>query len=126
MRDRLGVIRETVTSDFIEAEIGVDTNMLFTDFVKAMVIAYGSGSAAGNERIHKGPPGRMVWDDNLDGKHPSTAAYTTDYMPDEFNQTGNKFVDNAVSLMKRHYDNVLKDALASLPDSVFYGNVIVS
>lgn len=73
--------------------------------MKAMLIAEGAGSAAGGAPIHAGPPGRSVWDDDLSGKKPSTAK--SEYnLPGAFNQPGNHFIDNAVKLMKKHYDDI--------------------
>lgn len=95
LRERIGIVSETVANGVIEAEIGVDSNMLFVDFVKAMIIAYGSGNKVGNGSIEAGPTGREVWDDNVDGKKSSTAEGNW-LLPDEFNQRGNQFVDNAV------------------------------
>ena len=124
MRERLEVVNETVTDDYMEAKVGLDTNMLFTDLVKAMVITYGSGNKVGNGSIEAGPTGRMVWDDNVDGKHPSRADGNW-LLPDEFNQTGNHFIENSIKLMRKHYRDVLDEASASLPSSIFYKHVHV-
>lgn len=122
MRDRLEVVNETVTDEYIEAKVGLDTNMLFVDFVKAMIIAYGSGSRVGNGSIEAGPTGRIVWDDNVDGQKPSEAQGNW-LLPDEFNQRGNHFIENAVKLMRKHFNDVLNEAAATLPSSVFYSNL---
>lgn len=90
-----------------------------------MLISEGGGSAAGGSPIHAGPPGREVWDDDLSGKHPSRAKTEYD-LPDAFNQPGNHFVQNAVKLMEKHYNDILADLAASIPDAVFYNAVRVS
>lgn len=125
MRDRLEVIEEVVTDEYMEAKVGLDSNMLFTDFVKAMIVAYGSGSRVFNGSIEAGPTGRIVWDDNVDGKHPSRSA-TNYLLPLEFNQRGNAFVKNAILLMKIFFDDILAEAADNLPSSIFYKNVHVS
>lgn len=124
VRDKLEVIEEVVTDQYMEASVGLDANILFTDFVKAMIIAYGSGNKVGNGSIEAGPTGRTVWDDNVDGQAPSKAQGNW-LLPDEFNQTGNQFIRNATKLMRKHFDDVLAEASASLPSSVFYNNVQV-
>lgn len=124
-RSALKLVEEMITDDYLEAKVGFDANAAFTDFVKAMLISEGAGSAAGGEAIHAGPPGRSVWDDNLDGKHPSNAKSEYD-MPSGFNQPGNHFVANAVKLMKKHYDDIIANLASSIPSSVFASAVIVS
>ena len=96
MREKLDVVNELVTKDYMEASVGLDMNMLYTDFVKAMIVTYGSGSKVFNGAIEAGPTGRIVWDSNVDGKHPSEAQGNW-LLPDEFNQTGNQFIRNAVA-----------------------------
>lgn len=123
-----GLLKETyrvIASDYMEFEVGVPYDIAKTLFIKAMIIHEGSGSVVGNPPIFAGPPGAMVWDDNLDGLKQSTALGTW-LLPDEFNQKGNKFVENAVRRMKALFDEILDAACASLPSSIFYGNVTVS
>lgn len=124
VQDRLEVVNETVTDEYMEAKVGLDTNMLFVDQIKAMVVAYGSGNRAGNGPIEGGPTGRIVWDNNLDGQRPSEVDGNY-LLPLEFNQRGNNFIHNATKLMRKHFDDVLDEACSSLPSSVFYGNVHV-
>ena len=124
-REKLEVIEQTIADDVIESKVGFDRKGLFTSFVKAMIVSEGAGSAAGNAAIYAGPPGRMVWDNDMSSKHPSTAKSTYN-LPAGFNQEGNQFVSNAIRLMEKHYDNIIATAWASLPESIFYGNVSVS
>lgn len=60
--------------NFIDADIGADNGYGkgSYSYVRAMLIAYGSGSRAhgapdwrGHTAIHAGPRGRTVWDDDL-------------------------------------------------------------
>ena len=124
MKERQRVVSKVVTDEYIESKVGLDSNVAFEDFVKTMVVTYGSGNRVGNGSIEAGPPGRMVWDAGLDGKKPS-AAEGNWLLPDEFNQTGNHFIENSIKIMRKHYSDVLDEAAASLPSSVFYKNVHV-
>lgn len=110
---------------YMEFEAGVPYDVAENVLVKAMIIAVGSGDAVGNPAIQAGPPGREVWDGSMEGKRPSQAE-STYLLPAAFNQKGNEFVKNAVIRMKVFFDEILDAACATLPSSVFYGNVIVS
>lgn len=124
------MLRETyrvVANGYIEAEVGVPYEVSEGngyELVRAMLIAYGGGSAAGGEPITAGPHGRSVWNENLDGKHPSRAE-STYQLPSGFNQRGNNFVENAMKRMNKHFNDILKDASASIPASLFYDFVSV-
>ena len=124
IQEKLEVVEEAVTDEYMQAKVGLDTNILFTDFLKAMIVTYGSGNRVGNGSIEAGPPGRIVWDGNMDGQHPSREEGNW-LLPEEFNQTGNHFVRNAVMLMRKHFKDVLDEASATLPSSIFYRNVHV-
>lgn len=124
IRESLEVVSETVTDDYMEAKVGLGSDILFTDFLKAMIVAYGSGNRVGNGSIEAGPPGRIVWDDNMDGQHPSRVEGNY-LLPEEFNHTGNHFIQNAITLMRKHFKDTLDDAAASLPSSVFFNNLHV-
>lgn len=125
-KEQLKVVEEQIADLYLEAKVGFDPSAAITDFIKAMIIDDGSGSAGPTGHcIVAGPPGRSVWDDNIDGQHPSEAK--SQYMlPGAFNQEGNHFIDNAVKLMKKHYEDIQAGIGSSIPDSVFYSAVIVS
>ena len=124
------VYRE-VADNSSEFGVGVPNDLAFNTIIKAMIIGYGSGFMAyggatggySSRSITAGPPGRSVWDNDMDGKHPSKAKST--YEIPQFNQEGNHFIYNSMLLMQKHFDDVLADASASLKDSVFYKHVIV-
>lgn len=89
-------------------------------YVRAMLIAYGSGSRAHgapgwrkHAAMHTGPRGRVVWDDDLSGQ--KTSAATRHNLPLEFNQYGNDFINRAFELMKLHFDETMKKALEHMP-----------
>ena len=95
------------------------------DLVRAMIVEAGSGSAVGNAPIHAGPTGRSVWGNDVSGQHPSRAK--SEYLlPAEFNQKGNQFVENAMRIMETAYGDITEFVFATVPDSVYYGNVQVS
>lgn len=54
-----------VADYYAEAAVGTDLAEGSADIVRAMVVAHGAGSAAGNPPIHAGPYGREVWNDEL-------------------------------------------------------------
>lgn len=122
------MLKETyrdVARGYIEVGVGLPHNVAENVFVRAMVIAEGAGSAVGGSPITAGPNGRSVWDDDLSEKKKSKAQSTW-LLPEAFNQSGNHFVSNAVLLMEKHFKDVLDEAAASLPSSIFYMNVVVS
>jgi hypothetical protein len=124
LRKSLRKLEEVITDDYMCATVGADIDQDTYHFVRAMIITYGSGDKVGNKPIQAGPEGREVWTDDLDGKK-SSKAKATYLLPDEFNQTGNQFISNAVKLMQKHFYDTLDEASCSLPDSVFYNNVKV-
>ena len=83
-----------VADYYVEGAVGTDYEVKSAEAYRAMVINYGSGSAIGDAPIHAGPEGRMVWDEDMTGKHPSTAKTEYD-LPDEFNQVGNHFIEQS-------------------------------
>ena len=121
----IGKVATSVTATGISIVVGyspLDT----PDKVRAMIGAHGSGDKAegGGARIHAGPPGRSVWNEDVTGKHPSKAK--ANYaLPDAFNQQGNRFVENAVRRMEGRFGKAVDAAFASMPDSVVYEKVRV-
>lgn len=45
IQNKLRVVEETFTDEYLEGKVGLPDNVIYTDFVKAMLIAYGAGSA---------------------------------------------------------------------------------
>lgn len=112
IRDRLDIVEETFTDSFLEGKVGLDNDLLYSDFVKAMLIAYGSGSAGlTGICMTAGPAGRIVWDDDLSGQGPSKVQEQR-MLPSGFNQSGNEFIENSVRIMKNRFTQILNDALA--------------
>lgn len=71
---KLKVVHEDITTNYLETGVGVPDDLLLADLIKTMVIAYGAGSAAGNDPITAGPLGRKVWDGNIDEQKDSEVA----------------------------------------------------
>ena len=112
-----------VTDDSVSMDFGYSPSDK-ADEVRAMVVEAGSGSAAGGKPITAGPNGRSVWNSELDGKHPSRAK-SVYKLPAEFNQKGNKFVENAMRMMQTEFGTITETVFATTPDSAYYGNVKV-
>lgn len=118
-------VYRVVANEVIEVGVGLPYTS-YADagyqFVRAMLIAYGSGDQVpGGEKIHS-RPGELVWDDDLRTYHPSTALTEYD-LPDAFNQEGNDFIANAMKLMRTHFTHLLENAAGSLPGGLFSGHV---
>lgn len=126
--DMLQEVYRDITDDSIECNVGLPPdleNQCKYMFIRAMIISEGSGSQVGGFPITAGPTGRIVWNDALDGQNSSRAK--SEYsLPNEFNQQGNHFVDNAIKRMRKHFSDILKEAAHALSPSVFYDNVTVS
>lgn len=120
------VYRE-VANNYVEIGVGVPSVDSLNSIVKYMLITYGSGSKAddGGNPITAGPTGRLVWDNELESQKPSESK-TTYQLPDEFNQSGNHFISNSITLMEKHFNDVLANASRALENEVFYNNVVVT
>ena len=108
---------ESIANDVIEIGVGLDYSEGTWEHVRAMLIAYGSGSEAGGGAIWAGPPGREVWNDDLSGRKQSEA-HGEYPLPAEFNQKGNDFVNNAMRRMKPFFDDIIDDAIRTMPQGV--------
>ena len=120
----LGHTTTAQTGDSISMDFGFSPSNK-ADEVRAMIVNEGSGSAVGGNAIHAGPPGRSVWDEDVSGKHPSRAKTEYD-LPDEFNQMGNQFVQNAMRIMQTDFGSMVEQTLQAIPDSAYHGNVRVT
>lgn len=122
LRDSLSILEEQITDEYMNVSVGADVQENTYKFVRAMLITYGSGSRVGNGSIEAGPTGRIVWTEDLDGQQASRAEGNY-LLPLEFNQRGNKFIDNAVQLMQKFWNDTLDNAMATLPESIFCENI---
>ena len=131
-RDQLAVeLREVyrvVTDEAIEFGVGLP-HMSYADaghkFIRAMLIAHGSGSQAAGGSPIQSRPGELVWDDDLRDFQPSTAM-TRYLLPEAFNQIGNDFIANAMRIMDAHFKAMLESAAGRLPKGLFADNTIAT
>lgn len=86
-------------------------------FIRAMLVAYGSGDKAGGAPI-QARPGELVWDDDLLDFHPS-GALAPYLLPEEFNQEGNDFIRSSMRLMKAHFEAMLSSLSGKIPHGLF-------
>lgn len=121
--DELKLLYHDVTDSYLEFNVGFPGNVDTAKYVKAMLISYGAGSAAGGGKMAiRSKPGMEVWNEDLTGTKESKAK--KEYLlPKEFNQPGNHFVENGVKLMRKHFKDLLEEASRNLPSSLFYENV---
>lgn len=124
MRKKIKVISKEISDKQISVRVGLsEEDMIFTDFVRAMVVAAGSGSEAGNPPIEAGPQGRIVFNDELDRQHASQVEdqYT---LPEGFNQEGNEFVVNAIKRMRTYAPRYVKALnrriMESIKSNIYY------
>ena len=81
-----------------------------------MLIAYGGGSEAGGASIHAGPPGRIVWDDDLSDQKVSESSDHP--MPKSFNQPGNRFPEVAKAEFEAHFTQIAQRVFANIPADI--------
>lgn len=126
LRQMVRVISTQYLLQCIESEVGLDESIGLSNYVRAKLIAFGGGSAGpSGAPITAGPPGRSVWDDDLSGKHPSSAL--SQYaLPAGFNQPGNEFVANAMKRMQVKFSEIMQRTLRSLSADMMSSCVISS
>lgn len=114
----IGIKAKAVTADRISVDVGYSPDSQ-VDEVRAMIVAYGSGDKAGSggKPIRAGPTGRSVWNDKLDGKHPSHAQHEYP-LPDAFNQAGNQFIADAMHRMRTQFGDRIKQAFRDTPEDM--------
>lgn len=115
---KLSRLYDSVAGDLLEIAVGAQYSEGTAEHVRAMVVAYGSGSAAGNGSIHAGPLGRIVWNGGLTGKHPSRAKSTYD-LPGAFNHTGNDFVNLAEEEVTPIFQQAVAEVWKHVPQQVW-------
>lgn len=119
-------VYKDVAESYIELGVGLPYNEGSWKYVRAMLINLGSGDKSENPDWPARPiqtrPGHQVWNDNLDGLQPS-GAESVYLLPDQFNQAGNHFIENAMKMMSKYFQDVLDAAAANMPDSIIYNNI---
>lgn len=128
LKDLIEVQRFDIANSIIEAEVGFPDNLESEYqglFVKAMLIMYGSGvnSAFGGTPIYAGPPGRMVWDSDLDGKIPSEQ--DLHQLPESWNHIGNDARNETMKEMRKFFDDMLNEAYRMINGEFFRKHIRV-
>lgn len=117
-----------ISSSIIEAEIGFPENlysMSYGLFMKAMLVMYGSGiHGLYPKRITAGPPGRLVWDSDLNYQVPSLQ--DAHDLPLTWNHIGNDALNETLKDMAKYFDDLLNEAYRSIDASLFRRYVSVS
>lgn len=109
-----------IATNYIESGVGIEYHEGEAITAAASIYEFGVGDRA----KPKAPPvqthpGEMVWKDDL--RRDISEALSSYYIP-QFNQEGSFWIENAMKLMAKHFDDVLSEASDTLPDSVFYMN----
>lgn len=97
--------------------VGLDLQEGTSGWIRALVITFGGGDRAQTDgglgaSIHSRPM-ETVWDSELAGTHISNAENTF-LLPDQFNQTGNMWLENTV----RQIEPDIADLQKRIPDIV--------
>lgn len=124
LRNDIHVLNRTVSGSMMQMNVGPDLGQggmqEFGDFVKAMLINYGSGSRATPPGAPiQTWPGKVSWDDNLDRLRVSPNVHSAYKLPRGFNQKGSKYYENSVRIMRSRYKQIMDSVLANFDFSIF-------
>ena len=97
------------------------------DLLKAYVIALGMGDQAvgGGEPIYAGPNGRMVYDNYLEGQHPSRIPGVGWQMPPTWNHPGIDYVTETNNAVRSEFYAMLRNICSKLPDDIIAKHIKV-
>ena len=114
-----------IADNYIEIGVGIP-NQGGRDrlSVEAMIYEYGVGDKSDNERRMppvQTRPGEEVWKTDMSR---DTSRATAWYDIPQFNQYGTHYIENSIKLMAKHFNDVLDNAAANLPDDFFYRSVV--
>ena len=91
--------------------VGLEVNEGTSEWIRALVITFGSGYKAqtlgGIKTSIEPHPGEEVWDSEMSGRKTSEAT-GAEYIPDEFNQEGNMWLDNTMRQIQPELDDLQK------------------
>lgn len=110
-------VYEKIGNDMVEFGIGLSYHEDSLDYMKAMIVTEGSGFWVGNDPIHAGPAGRLVWDKEFNRK-PSKVQKEYD-LPDAFNQPGNDWLETSMEIFRREFGRYLTMVWEDIPDAEF-------
>ncbi len=105
----LAIVSSSMINDIIETQVGAPYMSDTWEYVRGMLIEYGSGSEVGNPPIQS-RPGEEVWNDNLDGKHISNAK-SSYLLPPAFNQQGSAWIENAMLRVRPLFNETMTNVL---------------
>ena len=127
MYDDLKEVSRAVTREYLQVNVGLDYPHGGYEEMRAFVMTYGSGSKGTppGDPIHAGPYGRIVWDDQLWDQKQSESLREYD-LPDEFNQRGYNWLDNAMKRMRTEMEDIIRNALARIPPGLLASAITIS
>ena len=85
-----------------------------------MVIAFGNAPP-----IYAGPEGAEVWDSDLWNRTSSQVKEQRE-IPQSWYHEGRNYIENAITIMKTEFADVIIGELSNMPASVFSSNIKVS
>ena len=112
-----------VADFYAEGAVGADYEQSSADNIRAMIINYGGGSAVGNPPIEAGPLGRIVWDEDMRGRHASQSEDQY-LLPDAFNQVGNQFIERTVQEVQDRLEDICTRVMNQMPRDIFLGCIV--
>lgn len=117
-------IREEISKDVIRYFVGPG----YADdpesgaWMRAMVIAFGNAPP-----IYTGPRGAEVWDNDLWGKKSSEVPWDEPRpLQASWYHEGRNYIENAITIMRTRFVDIVVGELGSMPASVFSGNIKVT
>lgn len=115
-------IREEIAADVLKYQIGPGyaedpENALW---MRAMVIAFGNAPP-----IYAGPEGAEVWDGDLWNKTSSRVKEQKE-IPQSWYHEGRNYIENAITIMRSEFVDIIMGELSNMPASVFSGNIKVT
>lgn len=120
-----GQIERIITEDYIECQFGISDKLMSDEDMYARVqVALFGNQANGNIRSK---PGGYVYGDTMENDlHVSNALSNWDIPQFDQIAYGDKMFENTIKLCTKYFRDALDAAVRSIPDSLFYENVIVT
>lgn len=106
-------VQRNITKTIQEYWVGYDSDGTERGDLMANIVMHGVGAGVpGGTTLNAGPPGRIVFDDNL-GKKPSTAKSV--YPLPNFNQKGNEWLQSAADIFGKEFPDIIGEIAYSIP-----------
>lgn len=115
-------IREEITGDVLRYQIGpgYSEDPENASWMRAMVIAFGNAPP-----IYAGPEGAEVWDSDLWSRTSSRVKEQRE-IPQSWYHEGRNYIENAITIMRTEFADIIIGELSNMPASVFSSNIKVS